>query len=641
MAWTPISNTVPQYEEDGVAASGFYIKFYEAGTTTPTAMATDSTGATLLDKCELNTEGYPKNGSNAVFIPHIDRRYKIALFRNATDADNNNLNNAVWPVDNLSPFKTDDSVIQTQIDTIALLRSFEPTTDGQQVSLLGHTLPGLGAGEFYFDESDTTSADNNGTIIVTTGGKRWRRSDISIIELEMFGVVGDGSDEFLNIDKALTYCKINNTPILLGDLYGTSQTLDFGNLVVSGGGTEGGSEVRATAAGILLAKTSAHSKLTNIYFNGNGLALWGLMVSSNRPYCEKIDIRNCTEYGWVFNQTQNAGFVNCSAIFNATNLAFFNGVRNCSFYNLGTSLGTSGTPTLRTVNSREMLFDFNTSDPHGFGLDTNIVASGNDNIRFFGGISESSGGSNQADFLIESSDTSATGSSGGTKYFYGYELSSGQGLITSSNPSKFVFNGSYTLFQQGKSISVGVSPSSINVDEHTYNGGVNSTDYMQGLGNAYTKEMSRVCVSTNRFTDEPDNLVGVGAAVVWDSPTRTFTVTTGVNGNQGLELQPSELYNNLGSQSATILSKQAAADVGMWRVSFYVKSITGGATVSFGFTSSLTPFRQTVSTHAVGAHTIVHKPLVGAYGTPQLVMFAAGGGGATEFEISDIMWELI
>jgi len=216
MSWTPISNTVPQYEEDGIAASGFYIKFYEAGTTTPTAMATDSTGATTLDKCELNTEGYPKNGSNAVFIPHIDRRYKIALFRNATDADNNNLNNAVWPVDDLSPFKTDDSVIQTQIDTIALLRAFEPTKDGQQISLLGHTLPGIGGDPFYFDESDTNSADNNGTIIVTAGGKCWKRVLLGIVTPEMFGALGDGStDEVLVIQKTFDYCGDNLINCLL------------------------------------------------------------------------------------------------------------------------------------------------------------------------------------------------------------------------------------------------------------------------------------------------------------------------------------------------------------------------------------------------------------------------------------------
>lgn len=109
MSWTPISNTPPQYEENGIAASGYYIKFYVAGTTTPTSMATDFTGGTLLDKCQLNSKGYPVNGSSAVFLPHIDIKYKIALFRNEADADSNNLANAAWEVDNLFPVLNTDT----------------------------------------------------------------------------------------------------------------------------------------------------------------------------------------------------------------------------------------------------------------------------------------------------------------------------------------------------------------------------------------------------------------------------------------------------------------------------------------------------------------------------------------------------
>lgn len=203
MAFTPISNTVPQYEENGIAASGFYIKFYEAGTTTPTAMATDSTGATLLDKCELNTEGYPKNGSNAVFIPHIDRRYKIALFRNATDADNNNLNNAVWPVDNMEPILTKGS---GEVATISALRSVEPASDGQQISLLGHTIAGIGGGKFYYDALDAVSPDNNGTIIVTAGLRRWKRLTERYVDVAWFGAIGDGAqDDYTAIQGALNY----------------------------------------------------------------------------------------------------------------------------------------------------------------------------------------------------------------------------------------------------------------------------------------------------------------------------------------------------------------------------------------------------------------------------------------------------
>ena len=93
MAYRPISNTVPQYSKDGdELAVGYYLKGYKAGTTTPLSMATESLGGTLLAKCKLNTLGYPLSNSaddTSVFIPHFNIAYKLALYVNATDADNN------------------------------------------------------------------------------------------------------------------------------------------------------------------------------------------------------------------------------------------------------------------------------------------------------------------------------------------------------------------------------------------------------------------------------------------------------------------------------------------------------------------------------------------------------------------------
>ena len=103
MTYTPISGSVPQYQAaDGTLASGYYLKFYSAGTTTPLSMATDSTGGTTLAKAQINTAGYPINGSGDVFIPHISQSYKIVLYKNATDADNDTTGNADWVIDNIS-----------------------------------------------------------------------------------------------------------------------------------------------------------------------------------------------------------------------------------------------------------------------------------------------------------------------------------------------------------------------------------------------------------------------------------------------------------------------------------------------------------------------------------------------------------
>lgn len=103
MSWKPIASTVPQYHTAGAPASGYYLKAYQAGTTTAVNMATDTGGGTTLAKVQLNAEGYPINGSSAIFIPYIGiSNYKLALYLNATDADNNTTGSAAWVIDNIS-----------------------------------------------------------------------------------------------------------------------------------------------------------------------------------------------------------------------------------------------------------------------------------------------------------------------------------------------------------------------------------------------------------------------------------------------------------------------------------------------------------------------------------------------------------
>jgi len=130
MAWTPISGTVTQYSTDtNELASGYYIKLYDSGTTTPYSMATDSTGGTLLAKCKLSAEGYPLTNpldDSTVFIPHINQDYRIVLYRNEADADANTTANAAWNVDgvaqdvaqlaDISDISTKGTTLQVQDD---------------------------------------------------------------------------------------------------------------------------------------------------------------------------------------------------------------------------------------------------------------------------------------------------------------------------------------------------------------------------------------------------------------------------------------------------------------------------------------------------------------------------------------------
>lgn len=74
---------------------------------------------------------------------------------------------------------------------IAELRTTEPGADKQWVDVkeyeTGSKIP---QGSYWHDASDTTSADNGGRIIVTTGGKRWKF--IGFPTVETYGAYADG-----------------------------------------------------------------------------------------------------------------------------------------------------------------------------------------------------------------------------------------------------------------------------------------------------------------------------------------------------------------------------------------------------------------------------------------------------------------
>ena len=117
MAWTPISGTVPQYQQaSGPLASAYYLKAYAANTSTAISLATDSSGGTTLDKVMINTSGYPVNSSGGIIIPHVAQAYKLALFKNATDADNNTTSNADFVVDNIQQSAAAVSAQNVQIE---------------------------------------------------------------------------------------------------------------------------------------------------------------------------------------------------------------------------------------------------------------------------------------------------------------------------------------------------------------------------------------------------------------------------------------------------------------------------------------------------------------------------------------------
>lgn len=65
---------------------------------------------------------------------------------------------------------------------VATLRTITPTYSKQEIMVSEHTagLGKAGGGVFWYDSSDSTSGDDNGHTVVTTGGKRWKRKEVDV-----------------------------------------------------------------------------------------------------------------------------------------------------------------------------------------------------------------------------------------------------------------------------------------------------------------------------------------------------------------------------------------------------------------------------------------------------------------------------
>ncbi len=165
-------------DSKGKALPGAQLFFYEVG-------SSSTLKDTFSDSALTIKNANPVVADGAGVFPNIfgDGEYRVTLNSSVSSKSVQEWarDNVRWDVltqgDLLSNGGTILQAVNglSKIDTIADLRNFEPTSDGQSIFLVGHTTQGLGDGEFYFDSSDTTSSDNNFNIIVTVGGARWKR----------------------------------------------------------------------------------------------------------------------------------------------------------------------------------------------------------------------------------------------------------------------------------------------------------------------------------------------------------------------------------------------------------------------------------------------------------------------------------
>ena len=207
MSWTPISGTVPQYQQStGDLASAYYLKFYESGTATAFNMATDSTGGTTLDKCQLDSSGYPTTDGSTRFIPHVNQKYKIVLYKNATDADNNTTANADWVIDAL---EQSSSTAETEkvFETVSDMVSSATLSIGDHVRTLGYSSIGDGGqNEYDIVPAGTGTADDGSFIDLSSHQAKGLFPNYPI-SIAQFGAALNGvADDSTEANGQAAYC---------------------------------------------------------------------------------------------------------------------------------------------------------------------------------------------------------------------------------------------------------------------------------------------------------------------------------------------------------------------------------------------------------------------------------------------------
>lgn len=239
MAYNPVSGAAIQYVTSaGNVASGYYLKFYTANTTTPLSMATDATGDTLLAKCKLNDKGYPisnDSDNTTVFIPHVNASYRFVLYTNSTDADANTTANADVNIPSIAAM-VGTELIGTDSDQIPLNSDLGTASLAAVTTSATDTTTGsvLRVDDAY--DSSSLNYHTTNLQVTTTGGLNVVRVMMNISG----GTHNDGDTGIAGSDVGFLVWGTDGSTVSRGAASGTWTCLGGG--IVSNG--QGGTYVR-------------------------------------------------------------------------------------------------------------------------------------------------------------------------------------------------------------------------------------------------------------------------------------------------------------------------------------------------------------------------------------------------------------
>jgi len=244
--WVQMQIQEQWFDANGDPASGYVLKAYEVGTTTPVSIATTSGGGSPQATITLNAEGKYEVSSTEVTL-YIDRNYKYGVFQNATDAAANS-----------NPFAGffDNIVYNKAVDNVADYATLR-TNLGNSLYSAGDvvTITGVGIADDFIIRSGVVTDDKG--IKITNGGSLHAKRDFKgAVFVDWFGAGTGASDVSSEINDAFAACALTDGKTLAF----TSETeykitATIGRTTAGAGGTineihGNGAEIKYTGTGI-------------------------------------------------------------------------------------------------------------------------------------------------------------------------------------------------------------------------------------------------------------------------------------------------------------------------------------------------------------------------------------------------------
>lgn len=311
----------------GVPLVNGTLTVYAAGTTTPSDTWQDS-ALTVLNTNPITLDA---RGEALVWLDSA-KTYKF-LLKDAAGA-------TAWTVDNIKgPLGGTDltgsggsllvghgtTTVGDRLNAVDLadytaLRAYAGLSKTAYITgYLVSAAPSGIAGEFTRDDNDTTTADNAGTVIVASNGKRWKRIFDGPIDVKWFGATGDGStDDTTAIQAAIN---TGNSIYIPPGTYKTTSTLNLITVANHGQKITGAGPLALAGTGTnctIIQPTAAVSTIFRL--DGTPFSSWVQHVTIEDMTLDMANMTdNSSNYGVLQQQAWGCTYSNVRCINDGTN----------------------------------------------------------------------------------------------------------------------------------------------------------------------------------------------------------------------------------------------------------------------------------------------------------------------------------